>query len=185
MEAVGQQRRQHWIGPFPPADSHDGRRTPSKGVASSSASAVAPPPPPPKPPPRAARGGAERAIRAYQQADEESASESEGEAGGGGRRRPWRGRRRGGDTDDSDYDARASGSGSGSEDEQGEEEEEGEPDDAPCVTCGLRSGAKKMLLCDGCDRGYHMHCLQPPLRRIPPGDWFCVTRTRAASRAAL
>ena len=30
-----------------------------------------------------------------------------------------------------------------------------------------------MLLCDGCDDGYHLGCLNPPLRRIPRGDWFC------------
>ena len=30
-----------------------------------------------------------------------------------------------------------------------------------------------MLLCDGCDHGYHMYCLRPPLADIPEGDWFC------------
>ena len=30
-----------------------------------------------------------------------------------------------------------------------------------------------MLLCDGCDRGFHMSCLKPALKRIPQGDWYC------------
>ncbi len=31
-----------------------------------------------------------------------------------------------------------------------------------------------MLLCDGCDRGFHMYCLKPPVKKIPDGDWFCI-----------
>ena len=30
-----------------------------------------------------------------------------------------------------------------------------------------------MLLCDGCDNGFHMHCLDPPLTCTPEGDWYC------------
>ena len=30
-----------------------------------------------------------------------------------------------------------------------------------------------MLLCDGCDAGFHALCLCPPLVTIPAGDWFC------------
>ena len=30
-----------------------------------------------------------------------------------------------------------------------------------------------MLLCDGCDRGYHTFCLNPPLARAPLASWFC------------
>ena len=30
-----------------------------------------------------------------------------------------------------------------------------------------------MLLCDSCDRGWHLHCLDPPLKAIPAGDWSC------------
>ena len=31
----------------------------------------------------------------------------------------------------------------------------------------------EMLLCDGCDRGFHMLCLEPPLSAVPDGDWYC------------
>ena len=30
-----------------------------------------------------------------------------------------------------------------------------------------------MLLCDGCDGGYHLFCLRPKLASIPDGSWFC------------
>lgn len=30
-----------------------------------------------------------------------------------------------------------------------------------------------MLLCDECDQGYHIYCLDPPLKSIPKTDWFC------------
>jgi hypothetical protein len=32
-----------------------------------------------------------------------------------------------------------------------------------------------MLICDeeACSRGYHMHCLSPPLTTVPPGKWLC------------
>ena len=30
-----------------------------------------------------------------------------------------------------------------------------------------------MLLCDACNEGYHISCLNPPLARVPDGNWFC------------
>ena len=30
-----------------------------------------------------------------------------------------------------------------------------------------------MLLCDGCDRGHHLYCLKPKLKKIPDDDWYC------------
>lgn len=30
-----------------------------------------------------------------------------------------------------------------------------------------------MTLCESCDRGWHPHCLDPPLPAAPAGDWFC------------
>lgn len=30
-----------------------------------------------------------------------------------------------------------------------------------------------MLLCDGCNDGWHMSCLPMPLTRVPDGDWTC------------
>ena len=42
-----------------------------------------------------------------------------------------------------------------------------------CMVCGSRDDEDKMVLCDGCDRGYHLACMSPPLDDIPEGDWFC------------
>nr|CAH7721397.1 unnamed protein product [Callosobruchus chinensis] len=42
-----------------------------------------------------------------------------------------------------------------------------------CVICGSRDHEDRMLLCDGCDQGFHMYCLEPPLDNIPEGAWYC------------
>ena len=30
-----------------------------------------------------------------------------------------------------------------------------------------------ILLCDDCDKGYHLKCLDPPLNEVPDDDWIC------------
>jgi hypothetical protein len=49
------------------------------------------------------------------------------------------------------------------------------PDDTPCEICGSRDVPPPMLLYDGCDRGYHISCLSPPLPKVPvpKGSWSC------------
>ncbi|TXT12276.1 uncharacterized protein COLE_02686 [Cutaneotrichosporon oleaginosum] len=42
-----------------------------------------------------------------------------------------------------------------------------------CEICGLGNHAPKILLCDGCDRGFHTYCLDPPLASVPENEWFC------------
>ena len=42
-----------------------------------------------------------------------------------------------------------------------------------CRICRRKCGEEFMLLCDGCDHGYHTYCLKPPLEEVPEGDWFC------------
>ncbi|KAJ7236210.1 hypothetical protein C8J57DRAFT_1377032 [Mycena rebaudengoi] len=44
-----------------------------------------------------------------------------------------------------------------------------------CKVCEMCDGAEGegMLMCDACDRGWHMHCLAPPVEEEPPGEWFC------------
>ena len=42
-----------------------------------------------------------------------------------------------------------------------------------CQVCGVSTREDAMLLCDGCDKGFHVFCLTPPLAVIPEGDWFC------------
>ncbi|KAK9446984.1 PLU-1-like protein-domain-containing protein [Limtongia smithiae] len=42
-----------------------------------------------------------------------------------------------------------------------------------CEVCGRGDSAESMLLCDGCDAGYHMACLKPSLKTLPDYDWYC------------
>ncbi|XP_024124234.1 bromodomain adjacent to zinc finger domain protein 1A [Oryzias melastigma] len=44
---------------------------------------------------------------------------------------------------------------------------------ARCRICRRKGDADNMLLCDGCERGHHTHCLRPRLKSVPEGDWFC------------
>ena len=45
--------------------------------------------------------------------------------------------------------------------------------DWPCKICGSSSDDASLLLCDGCDGGHHIYCLQPPLAAVPEGSWLC------------
>ncbi|XP_077252881.1 uncharacterized protein LOC143892273 [Tasmannia lanceolata] len=42
-----------------------------------------------------------------------------------------------------------------------------------CIKCKLGG---KLLCCDGkgCRRSYHLTCLDPPLKDVPPGVWYCL-----------
>ena len=31
----------------------------------------------------------------------------------------------------------------------------------------------QIILCDKCDKGWHMFCLKPKMKKIPKGDWIC------------
>jgi len=42
-----------------------------------------------------------------------------------------------------------------------------------CKICRKKADPDQMLLCDSCDKGYHMYCLKPKLKSIPKGQWFC------------
>ncbi|TDL29675.1 hypothetical protein BD410DRAFT_736763 [Rickenella mellea] len=44
-----------------------------------------------------------------------------------------------------------------------------------CEVCNKKNRETEMLLCDGCDCGFHTFCLDPPLSVIPKGQWFCDT----------
>ncbi|XP_018115548.1 PHD and RING finger domain-containing protein 1 isoform X3 [Xenopus laevis] len=52
-------------------------------------------------------------------------------------------------------------------------EEEVEEDTTNCAVCGRCDREDRLLLCDGCDAGYHMDCLTPPLNAVPVNEWFC------------
>ena len=48
-------------------------------------------------------------------------------------------------------------------------------DDVSCEKCGSSDDSKDaILLCDGCDSGYHIGCLPGKrLAAIPKGNWYC------------
>ncbi|XP_027000849.1 bromodomain adjacent to zinc finger domain protein 2A isoform X1 [Tachysurus fulvidraco] len=44
-----------------------------------------------------------------------------------------------------------------------------------CQVCHKGDNDAFLLLCDGCDHGWHMFCLRPKVTQVPEGDWFCPT----------
>ncbi|KAJ1914399.1 hypothetical protein H4219_004817 [Mycoemilia scoparia] len=42
-----------------------------------------------------------------------------------------------------------------------------------CEVCKKSEDDEHMLICDGCDKGFHMYCLTPPLKTVPANDWYC------------
>ncbi|KAK3266267.1 hypothetical protein CYMTET_25095 [Cymbomonas tetramitiformis] len=42
-----------------------------------------------------------------------------------------------------------------------------------CEVCRRPDGEASMLLCDTCNKGYHLWCLVPPLTHIPEEEWLC------------
>ena len=51
------------------------------------------------------------------------------------------------------------------------EDEDDEDDDDVCAAC---SEGGQLVLCDGCNAGYHLECMKPtPLTTVPDGEWRC------------
>ena len=42
-----------------------------------------------------------------------------------------------------------------------------------CMHCDQAANADDLLICDSCDKGFHMDCLEPPLNKLPEGRWIC------------
>lgn len=45
--------------------------------------------------------------------------------------------------------------------------------DCGCNLCSGKEAPEKIILCDECNYGYHMSCLDPPLTKVPDEDWYC------------
>lgn len=50
-----------------------------------------------------------------------------------------------------------------------------EDPDLACVHCGDKVSHKgnRIVICEECEKGWHQRCLQPVMRRVPRGAWFC------------
>lgn len=46
--------------------------------------------------------------------------------------------------------------------------------DQICEQCKSGLHGEVMLLCDRCNRGWHLYCLSPPLESVPLGNWYCL-----------
>jgi len=51
-----------------------------------------------------------------------------------------------------------------------------------CEVCALNDQPDRVLICDGCERLWHLHCLDPPLETVPRGDWYCASCATSANR---
>ena len=49
--------------------------------------------------------------------------------------------------------------------------------EAVCSVCGVAPPEAKLLICENfaklCSSTTHIHCLSPPLKKVPEGDWYC------------
>jgi len=43
----------------------------------------------------------------------------------------------------------------------------------PCFNCQSVTSPESMMLCDGCSRSFHVHCVSPRFAAIPTSPWFC------------
>jgi hypothetical protein len=46
-------------------------------------------------------------------------------------------------------------------------------DSIPCTACNDPRGDDNIVICEGCQRCFHLRCLIPPLTTAPSGSWFC------------
>ncbi|PON82222.1 Autoimmune regulator [Trema orientale] len=51
--------------------------------------------------------------------------------------------------------------------------EEADYSELSCEQCGSGENPDELLLCDKCDKGFHMKCLRPIVARVPIGSWLC------------
>ncbi|KAK8800269.1 hypothetical protein WA171_004904 [Blastocystis sp. BT1] len=42
-----------------------------------------------------------------------------------------------------------------------------------CDICGKGENEDSIIICDKCNKGFHLYCLKPILPSVPSGEWFC------------
>lgn len=53
------------------------------------------------------------------------------------------------------------------------EDDGNDGEDDLCEQCGSGERPEELLLCDKCNKGFHMLCLRPIVVRVPIGPWHC------------
>ncbi|XP_033098027.1 bromodomain adjacent to zinc finger domain protein 2B-like isoform X3 [Anneissia japonica] len=43
-----------------------------------------------------------------------------------------------------------------------------------CQLCRNGDNEALLLICDGCDKGFHTYCVVPEMETIPEGNWYCM-----------
>ncbi|OMO57438.1 Zinc finger, FYVE/PHD-type [Corchorus capsularis] len=46
-----------------------------------------------------------------------------------------------------------------------------------CWCCGKQADGKDCLVCDSCEDIYHVACIEPAVKEIPPKSWYCANCT--------
>jgi RNase H-like domain found in reverse transcriptase/Reverse transcriptase (RNA-dependent DNA polymerase)/Integrase zinc binding domain/PHD-finger/Integrase core domain len=46
-------------------------------------------------------------------------------------------------------------------------------DQIPCTVCGDPEGHDNLVICEKCNRLFHLRCLVPPQSTVPTGPWMC------------
>ncbi|KAI8992425.1 chromatin remodelling complex Rsc7/Swp82 subunit-domain-containing protein [Pilobolus umbonatus] len=47
------------------------------------------------------------------------------------------------------------------------------PDCKTCCKCNTVGDESTLMICDGCDRGWHTTCCTPKVDKVPDGSWLC------------
>lgn len=54
-------------------------------------------------------------------------------------------------------------------------EKKASEDDGESDVCDVCSDGGFLIVCEKCDRNYHLNCLDEPLKDVPEGIWICPT----------
>jgi hypothetical protein len=46
-----------------------------------------------------------------------------------------------------------------------------------CKRCGGKADGKDCSVCDSCEEMYHVSCIEPAVKEIPPKSWYCASCT--------
>ncbi|KAK2633177.1 hypothetical protein EUGRSUZ_L00408 [Eucalyptus grandis] len=58
-------------------------------------------------------------------------------------------------------------------------EECGAYNGSTCRHCELKADGMECLVCDSCEEIYHVSCIEPAVKEIPPGSWYCASCTES------